>query len=149
MYNNYSLRKQGAQERASEGGGGFGRALRTWQHSVLLTCTSDPDQRCIALTQMTKPPAYFMLCCRGTSICVSSPATCHRCKGRSFKLRQAGYRTPIDCLEGNHANHYTTDASSPTGEIMDYPLHLDLYASPGNTRKNAANLLQHVLFKMR
>ena len=22
----------------------------------------------------------------------------------------AGNRTPIDCLEGNHANHYTTDA---------------------------------------
>ena len=26
----------------------------------------------------------------------------------------AGNRTPIDCLEGNHANHYTTDAGIHT-----------------------------------
>ena len=32
----------------------------------------------------------------------------------------AGNRTPIDCLEGNHANHYTTDASiGPSTSLAD------------------------------
>ena len=37
----------------------------------------------------------------------------------------AGNRTPIDCLEGNHANHYTTDAVRVHLQNLDlfYPWH--------------------------
>ena len=31
------------------------------------------------------------------------------------KSASAGNRTPINCLEGNYANHYTTDASASWG----------------------------------
>ncbi len=34
-----------------------------------------------------------------------------KCKTKSQKIRaSAGSRTRVDCLEGNHANRYTTDA---------------------------------------
>ncbi len=33
-----------------------------------------------------------------------------KCKTKA--IASGGSRTPVDCLEGNHANRYTTDADS-------------------------------------
>ena len=41
-------------------------------------------------------------------------------KGERGKIipASAGNRTPINCLEGNYANHYTTDADGWSGENL-------------------------------
>ena len=54
-------------------------------------------------------------------------------KKNKRKVATAGNRTPINCLEGNYANHYTTVAvDSPLTDIQNVPFHSYVWEQNGS-----------------
>ena len=56
---------------------------------------------------------------------------------RPIQNASAGNRTRIDCLEGNHANRYTTDASDVVGVIFMIKFNLKVNSREINLRSSS------------